>query len=176
MANFFLHIVWWCFIFVQTFMKIWSRPEILHLDLQHVKCDLHLYQTALKYDFCTSSPLQWTFEISFMKIFDGWMTCDFTSFPTVYQSYQDNGQMIMKGCVQWNRVYGWEDFASSGAQTEDLCRGLRRYWADKNLKDGWNNLSHKGYICRCKSDHLYEGVWSGSAVSLYFYSSYCIWS
>ena len=31
---------------------------------------------------------------------DGWMTCDFTSFSTVFQSYQDDGQMIMKGCVQ----------------------------------------------------------------------------
>ena len=30
---------------------------------------------------------------------DGWMTCDFTSLSTVVQSYQDDGQMIMKGCV-----------------------------------------------------------------------------
>ena len=37
---------------------------------------------------------------------DGWMTCDFTSFSTVFQSYQDDGSMIMKGCVQWNPVYG----------------------------------------------------------------------
>ena len=36
---------------------------------------------------------------------DGWMTCDFTSFSTVFQSYQDDGRMIMKGCVQWNPVY-----------------------------------------------------------------------
>ena len=28
---------------------------------------------------------------------DGWMTCDFTSFLTVFQSYQDNVWMIMKG-------------------------------------------------------------------------------
>ena len=33
------------------------------------------------------------------------MTCDFTSFSTVFQSYQDDGQMIMKGCVQWSPVY-----------------------------------------------------------------------
>ena len=39
-------------------------------------------------------------------LMDGWMTCDFTSFSTVFQSYQDDGQMIMKGCVQWNPVYG----------------------------------------------------------------------
>ena len=37
---------------------------------------------------------------------DGWMTCDFTSFSTVFQSYQDDVRMIMKGCVQWNSVYG----------------------------------------------------------------------
>ena len=37
---------------------------------------------------------------------DGWMTCDFTSFLTVFQSYQDDVWMIMKGCVQWNSVYG----------------------------------------------------------------------
>ena len=37
---------------------------------------------------------------------DGWMTCDFTSFLTVFQSYQDDGRMIMKVCVQWNPVYG----------------------------------------------------------------------
>ena len=32
---------------------------------------------------------------------DGWMICDFTSFSTVFQLYQDNGKSIMKGCVQW---------------------------------------------------------------------------
>ena len=34
------------------------------------------------------------------------MTCDFTPFSTVLKSYQDDGWMIMKGCVQWNPVYG----------------------------------------------------------------------
>ena len=47
---------------------------------------------------------------------DGWMTCDFTSFSTVFQSYQDDGQMIMKGCVQWNPFYGG-DFALSKDRT-----------------------------------------------------------
>ena len=48
---------------------------------------------------------------------DGWITCDFTSFSTVFQSYQDDVWMIMKGCVQWNSVYGWEDFTSSEDRT-----------------------------------------------------------
>ena len=30
----------------------------------------------------------------------GWMSCDFTSFSTVSQSYWVNGQLIMKCCVQ----------------------------------------------------------------------------
>ena len=37
---------------------------------------------------------------------DGWVTCDFTSFSIVFQSYQDDERLIMKGCVQWNPVYG----------------------------------------------------------------------
>ena len=34
--------------------------------------------------------------------YDGWMTCDFASFSTVFQSYQDDERLIMKDCVQWN--------------------------------------------------------------------------
>ena len=34
------------------------------------------------------------------------------SFLAVFQSYQDAVRVTMKGCVQWNSVYGWEDFAS----------------------------------------------------------------
>ena len=32
---------------------------------------------------------------------DEWMTSDFASFSTVFQSYQEDGRMIMK-CIQWN--------------------------------------------------------------------------
>ena len=35
---------------------------------------------------------------------NGWTTCDFTSFSTVFQSYQDDGRMIMKGCVQKGKI------------------------------------------------------------------------
>ena len=59
------------------------------------------------------------------------MICDFTSFSTVFQSYQNDGRLIMKGCVQWNYVYGWEDFASSRDQTRSarsVGQGLT-HWA-----------------------------------------------
>ena len=36
---------------------------------------------------------------------DGWMTCNFTSFLTVCQSYQDDERLIMKGCVHWLRRF-----------------------------------------------------------------------
>ena len=32
------------------------------------------------------------------------MTCCFTTFSTVFQAYQDDECVIMKGCVQWNPV------------------------------------------------------------------------
>ena len=40
----------------------------------------------------------------------GWMTHYFTSFSTVFQSYQDNEMLITKGCEQRNLGYGGEDF------------------------------------------------------------------
>ena len=40
----------------------------------------------------------------------------FTSFTTVFQSYQDDERNIMKVCVKWNPVYCREDFALSGLE------------------------------------------------------------
>ena len=40
----------------------------------------------------------------FLSMMDGWITSDFTSFSTVFQSYQDDVRLIMKGCVHWNCV------------------------------------------------------------------------
>ena len=37
------------------------------------------------------------------------MICDFTSFSPVFQLYQDDDMMIMKGCVRWNPIYSWGD-------------------------------------------------------------------
>ena len=30
------------------------------------------------------------------------MTCDFTSFSTIFQLYKDDGKLVMKGCAQLN--------------------------------------------------------------------------
>ena len=35
------------------------------------------------------------------------MTCDFTSL-TIFQSYQDDGRVIMNGSFQWDPVNGWK--------------------------------------------------------------------
>ena len=50
---------------------------------------------------------------------DGKMIYDLTSFSTVFQSYQDDGRMIMKGCVHWNSVYGREDLAFEQGSNPD---------------------------------------------------------
>ena len=39
-----------------------------------------------------------------MKLMDGWMTCSFTSFSTEFQSYQDDGRLIMKTCTMALRL------------------------------------------------------------------------
>ena len=58
----------------------------------------------------TQSSLHVSQRRTFVLIeMDGWMTCDISSFLTVFQSYQDDGRMIMKGYVRWNPVYDWKD-------------------------------------------------------------------
>ena len=38
---------------------------------------------------------------SFIQMVNGWTTCNLMSFSTIFQSYRDNGRVIMKGCVQY---------------------------------------------------------------------------
>ena len=45
---------------------------------------------------------------------DGLITCCFTTFSTVFQSYQDDECVIMKGCVQWNLFTIERIFSSDG--------------------------------------------------------------
>ena len=45
------------------------------------------------------------YELRNKGYIDGWMTCDFMSFSTVFQLYEDDGRVIQTGSVQWNPVY-----------------------------------------------------------------------
>ena len=52
---------------------------------------------------------------------DGRVTCNFTSFSTVFQSYhfsQDDVRVIMKGYLQWSLVYNQKNLASK-SQIQD---------------------------------------------------------
>ena len=76
------HILFFSFNFISLTLK---KPDILRC--RHLK----------------------VFLISFKKKTprkDGWMICDFMSSSTVFQSYQDDERLIMKGCVQWSSFYG----------------------------------------------------------------------
>ena len=35
---------------------------------------------------------------------DGWKTCNFTYFLTAFQSYRDNGQVIISGIKRINKI------------------------------------------------------------------------
>ena len=138
--------LWW-YLFVLSFFPRGVLDEILNL-IESVSEGFpsYSYLHKLLFVFISSSLLPYNNNLSIIELtlsrwygilwiynnlgsrklrrFQGWMTwmtCDFTSFLTVFQSYQDDVWMIMKGCVQWNSVYGWEDFTSS----EDRTRSAR---------------------------------------------------
>ena len=64
---------------------------------------------------------------------DGWM--DDLRFYVLFNSisYQDDVWTIMKGCVQWNSVYGREDFTSSEDRTQSARSVGKRltHWATR---------------------------------------------
>ena len=39
-----------------------------------------------------------------------WIDWQYYANLTVFQSYRDDCWVIIKGCVQWNPVYGWKGF------------------------------------------------------------------
>ena len=45
------------------------------------------------------------------------MTCEFTFFSIVLQSYHDDGTLIMKGYVQWKAITEAADKESRGIET-----------------------------------------------------------
>ena len=66
-------------------------PEFIHPD--DLRC-LSFYH-EVRGRFCLGQgPYNQHIQVGM----DGWMTCNFTSFSTVFQSYQDDGQIIMAVC------------------------------------------------------------------------------
>ena len=54
---------------------------------------------------CLTKIMRFQVLLEAVTRMDGLMTCCLTTFLTVFQSYQDDECVIMKGCVQWNPVY-----------------------------------------------------------------------
>ena len=65
-------------------------------------CQNDVVLTSMRRHYVTSTSIQRHFYVMCLQgRMYGWMICEFTSFSTVFQSYQDDRSMIMKGCVQW---------------------------------------------------------------------------
>ena len=111
------------------------------------------------YLYTKMNPVHATIQMKLKKM-NGWSTCDFTPFLIVFQSYQDDVWMIMKGCAQWNSIYVWEDFTSSGAHRARSARSVGQrqrltQWATgaPKLKKGSHSIIIGGF--RPKSNLSY---------------------
>ena len=66
-------------------------------------CESKNYFTAITYTIqgyvTEKSPLHKLVQM------DGWMTCDFTSVSTVFQLYQDDERLIIKGCLPHTAMF-----------------------------------------------------------------------
>ena len=47
-----------------------------------------------------------------------------SSISTVFQSYQVDGWVFMKGCVQLNLIYGWKDLAVRAELEPEIARSV----------------------------------------------------
>ena len=68
-------------------------------------CSMISRQNSANYRNCLKSGTVWLSSGGVISPKHGYMTCNFTS---IFQSYQNDGWVIMKGCVQWHIVYGWK--------------------------------------------------------------------
>ena len=85
-----------------------------------VECELsdssYEFETiAIQWEVFESLHLQRLYGQCFCISIDEWMTCNFTSFLKVFQSYQDDGRMKIKSCMQWDPAYGWPESFSPPA-------------------------------------------------------------
>ena len=73
-------------------------PLIWSSDKEKILPKLYRFAGSSETIFLTHTGIIYSASV------DVWMTCDFTSLSTVFQSYQDDERLIMKSCVQWNPV------------------------------------------------------------------------
>ena len=136
---------------------------------------------------------------------DGWMNwlmnCDLTSFLKVFQSYQDNVEMIMKDCVHWNPVRGWKDFrlhrVSNPCRTAKSAGQHLTHWANgapllhtagiiANRRTGKVYASSIEVLCQNYTPYLYSFFfylpvycfihWFINYLSFFFECFYeCVW-
>ena len=72
----------------------------------NVNCNKMSISTLIRHHFYAIYPLG--MFAPFVTIADGWL--DDLQFYILFNSISvisDNGQMIMKGCVHWNPIYGF---------------------------------------------------------------------
>ena len=62
----------------------------------------------------------------FPHLSSSWLNCYYPTFSTVFQSYRDNGRVLMKGCVQWDLIYSWEDFCLQQGLSPDCMAECNR--------------------------------------------------
>ena len=134
---------------IRLFLKEQSDLDIhcllfhLHFSvdtLLHWKIVLFLGQLWSSFwvsQFLGYIELLWFIELQIRLSFednyemDGWMICDFTSFLSVFQSYQGHGRIILNGCVQWNLIYSWEDSALELGTARSVGQRLT-HWATRD--------------------------------------------
>ena len=113
--------------FVLSFFPRDVLDEILKL-IESVSEDFPSYSFIYqKYSFLVKQYFDFAISIYQKNLRDGWIVVlQFTSFSTVFRSYQVDGMVIMKDCVQWNLIYSCKNFRHQlGSNPGPLSVGQR---------------------------------------------------
>ena len=73
---------------------------------------------------------------------DGWLAI-LRPFSTVFKSYQDDGRLILKGCVQWSSVLRLRRFRLelSVALSKPLCGLFNTSMSKSHFPDIWKEAN-----------------------------------
>ena len=83
----------------------YKATEADDLILKRLNLDRLFYLVIFQHCYNVYCALRMSYNLQLDGLLDGWRTCDFTSFSTVFKPYHDDGWVIMKSCVPWNPVY-----------------------------------------------------------------------